>query len=59
VTIPAFFEIAVAVSILSPVHMITVIPASWHYLIESLIVGLNGSSIPKIATAIKSCSRTA
>jgi len=57
--IPAFFEIAVAVSILSPVHMITVIPASWQSLIESLIESLRGSSIPNIAMATKSYSRTA
>jgi hypothetical protein len=41
--IPASSEIAFAVSILSPVHMITVIPALLHLIIDSLISGLNGS----------------
>jgi len=40
---PAFREIAVAVSILSPVHIITLIPALLRTLTESIIVGLRGS----------------
>ena len=57
VTIPAFKEIAVAVSILSPVHIIVVIPALLHAAIESLIVSLSGSYKPKIPIASRSCSR--
>lgn len=58
VTIPAFFEIAMAVSRLSPVHIMTLIPASLHYIIASLIPFLSGSQIPQIPTAVRSASST-
>jgi len=58
VTIPAFLEIAIAVSILSPVHIITFIPAFLHNLIESTIDGLRGSWRPKIEMMVKSFSST-
>ena len=55
--IPAFFEIATAVSILSPVHIIVLIPAFLHLSILSIIPGLSGSINPKIPTAVRSYSR--
>jgi len=47
VTIPALIEM-VAVSMLSPVHIIVLIPAVLVYLIEATIVDLSGSWRPKI-----------
>jgi len=55
---PAFREMALAVSKLSPVHIITVIPAFAQVRMESTIVGLNGSCSPKIHTAVRSVSST-
>jgi len=50
-TIPAFKEMALAVSILSPVHMMVVIPAFLHFSIDSTIVSLSGSYKPQIPIA--------
>jgi len=46
--IPHSLAIANAVWALSPVIILTVIPAFWHLAIESLTVSLNGSWIPTI-----------
>jgi hypothetical protein len=43
------------VIILSPVTILTVIPALWHCLIASGTYFLGISCTPKIATAIKCC----
>jgi hypothetical protein len=45
------------VSILSPVHIITLIPAFLRILTESIIVGLRGSWRPKIPIAVRFYSR--
>jgi hypothetical protein len=50
-------EIAVAVSKLSPVHIITEIPAFLTYFTDSTIVSLRGSWIPNRPIAIKFYSR--
>jgi len=43
---PHFLAIANAVSLLSPVIILTVIPALWHLEIDSATVPLRGSSMP-------------
>ena len=55
---PAFFEIAIAVSMLSPVHITRLMPAFWQSLIASFTWGRKGSSRPKIPKAVKSYSKT-
>lgn len=53
VIMPALREIAFAVSKLSPVTILTVIPASLHYLIAKSIPGLSGSCIAAIAMKVR------
>ena len=48
--------IALAVSRLSPVHIITLIPAFLKALIDSIIYGFNGSIRAKIPHDVKSLS---
>ena len=54
--IPASLLIAIAVSILSPVTILTLIPDLWHYCTAYLIPGRNGSINPKIPTKHKPLS---
>lgn len=42
---------------LSPVHIMTWIPAVLHNLIDSIILGLSGSYNPKIPIAVRSYSK--
>jgi len=49
VRIPASLEIAIAVTKLSPVTILTLIPASYvHFSIDYLTPGLRGSLIPEM-----------
>jgi hypothetical protein len=50
--IPASFAMATAVSILSPVTILTVTPPCWHFYTAALIPSLKGSLIPKIETRV-------
>lgn len=52
-TKPASKEIAQAVSMLSPVHIRTLMPDLWHCVIASLMPGRNGSIRPKIHDIVK------
>jgi len=55
---PAAKAIAFAVSKLSPVTILTLMPALWHFLTESTISGLKGSYNPQMATKVKPASIT-
>jgi len=52
----AFVEIAVAVSILSPVHIRTFTPALWHVSTASVTPGRNGSISAKMPTMVSPLS---
>ena len=55
---PASIAIALAVSMLSPVTILTLMPAVWHFLTEEGTDILIGSLIPKIPTKVRDDSRT-
>lgn len=52
---PIYFAIAVAVMILSPVTILTVMPALWHDSIASCTSGRGMSLIPTIAMSMRLC----
>merc|ERR1719277_1561313 len=54
--IPILLQMASAVFLLSPVIIITRIPASLHRAMEGLTSILGGSNIPTTPTKVKSCS---
>jgi hypothetical protein len=57
--IPTCLAIAFAVIRLSPVTILTVIPALWHFLIASGTYFLGISITPKIATTVRFVFSTA
>lgn len=57
-TIPASLLIAMAVSMLSPVTILTLIPDLWHCYTACLMPGLKGSCRPNIPTMHKPLSTT-